>query len=79
MQNRRKTFELNRTSKQACYATLNDINKKWGTKTWDTWASPDKEKFMHVHIHKNYLNNVTRHLLIGLCVGMFDQFLPRRL
>jgi len=37
---------------------INDINKKWGTKTWDTWACPDKEKFMHVHIHKNYLNNV---------------------
>jgi len=35
-----------------------DENKPWGVKTWGEWAEPDENKFMHVHSHKKYLNNV---------------------
>jgi len=35
-----------------------DENKPWGVKTWCEWAEPDENKFMHVHNHKKYLNNV---------------------
>ena len=35
-----------------------DENKPWGVKTWGEWAEPDENKFMHVHNHKKYLNNV---------------------
>jgi len=35
-----------------------DENKPWGVKTWCEWAEPDENKFMHVHTHKKYLNNV---------------------
>ena len=35
-----------------------DKNKNWGVKTWGQWAEPDENKFMHVHSHKKYLNNV---------------------
>jgi len=35
-----------------------DESKPWGMKTWGEWAEPDENKFMHVHTHKKYLNNV---------------------
>lgn len=35
-----------------------DENKPWGVKTWGEWSEPDENKFMHVHSHKKYLNNV---------------------
>jgi len=35
-----------------------DDSKKWGVKTWREWAEPDPTKFMHVHSHKKFLNNV---------------------
>jgi FkbM family methyltransferase len=35
-----------------------DESKPWGVKTWGEWAEPDENKFMHVHSHKKYLNNV---------------------
>ena len=35
-----------------------DPSKNWGVKTWGEWAEPDPLKFMHVHSHKNFLNNV---------------------
>ena len=35
-----------------------DPSKNWGVKTWGEWAEPDPAKFMHVHSHKNFLNNV---------------------
>ena len=35
-----------------------DESKKWGVKTWGDWAEPDPAKFMHVHSHKQFLNNV---------------------
>ena len=37
---------------------VDNENKKWGIKTWGEWASPSESKFMHVHTHKKYLNNV---------------------
>ena len=37
---------------------VHDENKPWGVKTWGEWAEPDENKFMHVHSHKKYLNNV---------------------
>ena len=37
---------------------VHDENKSWGVKTWGEWAEPDENKFMHVHSHKKYLNNV---------------------
>lgn len=37
---------------------VNDENKNWGVKTWGEWANPDESKFLHVHSHKKYLNNV---------------------
>ena len=30
----------------------------WGVKTWGEWAKPDPNKFLHVHCHEKYLNNV---------------------
>jgi hypothetical protein len=35
-----------------------DNNKNWGVKTWGEWSIPDENKFMHIHSHKKYLNNV---------------------
>jgi GR25 family glycosyltransferase involved in LPS biosynthesis/tetratricopeptide (TPR) repeat protein len=35
-----------------------DPSKNWGVKTWGEWAEPDPAKFMHVHSHKKFLNNV---------------------
>jgi len=35
-----------------------DEAKPWGVKTWDTWASPDPNNFLHVHNHARYLNAV---------------------
>jgi hypothetical protein len=35
-----------------------DENKTWGVKTWGNWAKPNPNKFMHVHSHDKYLNNV---------------------
>lgn len=37
---------------------VHDETKPWGVKTWGEWAEPDENKFMHVHSHKKYLNNV---------------------
>ena len=37
---------------------VHNNNKNWGVKTWGIWAKPDKNKFMHVHSHDEYLNNV---------------------
>lgn len=33
-----------------------DKSKLWGVKCWNEWAIPDKNKFMHVHRHIDYLN-----------------------
>jgi GR25 family glycosyltransferase involved in LPS biosynthesis len=41
-------------------------NKKWGVKTWGEWASPSESKFLHVHSHKKYLNNVQWLLKTGV-------------
>lgn len=35
-----------------------DPSKNWGVKMWREWAEPDPAKFMHVHSHKKFLNNV---------------------
>ena len=36
-----------------------DETKNWGIRTWaPEWSIPDPNKFMHVHSHKKYLNNV---------------------
>jgi GR25 family glycosyltransferase involved in LPS biosynthesis len=32
-----------------------DASKKWGAKTWGSWANPNPQKFLHVHSRK-YLN-----------------------
>ena len=37
---------------------VDNENKKWGVKTWGEWACPSESKFLHVHTHKKYLNNV---------------------
>lgn len=33
-------------------------DKNWGVKTWNEWSIPDENKFLHVHSHRKYLNNV---------------------
>lgn len=33
-------------------------NKNWGVKTWGKWSEPNEKLFLHVGIHKKYLNNV---------------------
>ena len=35
-----------------------DESRNWGVKTWGSWSEPDPAKFMHVHSHKKFLNNV---------------------
>jgi GR25 family glycosyltransferase involved in LPS biosynthesis len=37
---------------------VNNLKLNWGVKTWGEWANPDSNKFLHVHCHKKYLNNV---------------------
>ena len=37
---------------------IEDETKKWGMKTWGSWAKPEKEKFFHVHSRDSHLNNV---------------------
>ena len=37
---------------------VEDNSKNWGVKTWGKWAKPDYDKFLHVHNHQQYLNNV---------------------
>jgi hypothetical protein len=32
--------------------------RKWGVKTWGDWSIPDENKFLHVHSHRKFLNNV---------------------
>ena len=32
--------------------------RKWGVKTWGDWSRPDENKFLHVHSHRKFLNNV---------------------
>jgi GR25 family glycosyltransferase involved in LPS biosynthesis/molybdopterin-guanine dinucleotide biosynthesis protein A len=32
--------------------------RKWGIKTWGDWSRPDENKFLHVHSHRKFLNNV---------------------
>jgi len=45
---------------------VDNENRKWGVKTWGEWACPSESKFMHVHTHKKYLNNVQWLLKSGL-------------
>ena len=33
-------------------------DRKWGVKTWGDWSRPDENKFLHVHSHRKFLNNV---------------------
>lgn len=33
-----------------------DNSKNWGVKTWLNWSNPNKNKFMHVRRHIDYLN-----------------------
>lgn len=37
---------------------IHDNTKNWGVKTWGEWSKPDPLKFMHVHSHDKFLNNV---------------------
>ena len=34
-----------------------DENQKWGVKTWGEWKKPDKNVFLQVRTHENYINN----------------------
>lgn len=37
---------------------IHDKSKNWGVHTWGEWSKPDPTKFLHVHSHDKFLNNV---------------------
>jgi GR25 family glycosyltransferase involved in LPS biosynthesis len=53
-----EVYDPSRTILMQMEPWVYDDSKNWGVKTWGEWAEPDPAKFMHVHSHKKFLNNV---------------------